>query len=61
MNSNIIEIIRIVKRIRQLRKNLKELDKLLITSRDKIVLPMIKEIEELEVELDKRLEEIKEN
>lgn len=59
MNSNIIEIIRIVKRIRQLRRNLKEINGLLLTNRDKIVEPMIKEIEELEIELDKRLEEIK--
>ena len=59
MNYNIIEIIRIVKRIRKLRRNLKEIDTLLITSKDKIVKPMIKEIEELEIELDERLEEIK--
>lgn len=59
MNSNIIEIIRIVKRIRELKRKLKELDELLITSRDKIVVPIIKEIEELEIELDKRLEKIK--
>ena len=59
MNSNITEIIRIVKRIRQLRRNLKEIDTLLLTNKDRIVVPMIKEIEELETELDKRLEEIK--
>lgn len=56
---NLVEIARIVKRIRVLRNKLKTLSELLITSKNSYEYPIKEEIEKLEKLLDSRLKEIK--